>query len=96
MDGHLTYSGRAHRQARIGILAWLRQALRHPGALTILRIGFLAGIGWACFGSLRLGLGVASTAGAVAAYVWLGGAIGLAGLTAGAAILAVPPKRPEE
>jgi hypothetical protein len=59
-------------------------------------LGFLAELGWAFVGSLGLRLGVSASVGLPQVYLWLGGAVMIAALTAVAAILARPPTPKED
>lgn len=65
------------------------------GAAAIAALGFLAGLGWAFYGSLRLGLGASGAADAATAWLWLAGeACIVSGATAAAWLAATDKKGP--
>lgn len=97
MDGSLPSVVRQGGRRQAGCSARLRQALHRIGPQPILLLGFLVELGWAFVGSVGLGLGVAASgAGSLQAYAWLGGAVVIAGATAGAAFLALPEEKEED
>lgn len=77
----------------LGPAARLRTALRRVGAAAIAALGFLAGLGWAFFGSLWLGLGASGAADAATAWLWLAGELCIVSGTAAAAWLAATDKK---
>jgi hypothetical protein len=88
MDGSLPSPARRDSHRRIRHRAGLRQALRCIGPQSVLLLGFVIALGWACAGSLAVAFGMP----AAVAWAWFGALLAITAVMVGAVVVALPPK----